>query len=97
LYARGRRRGRHQWLIEWSVPPRGIADFGDILDRELQKLNSDYAAKRSGNIFLDPPEIITLSAGSFDRWLMQHGNGKLGGQRKIPRLRNDRSIIDALL
>ncbi|MDE6805749.1 MAG: GH3 auxin-responsive promoter family protein, partial [Muribaculaceae bacterium] len=57
----------------------------------------DYAAKRSDDIFLDHPEITSLPDGSFDHWLATQGSGKLGGQRKIPRLHNDRSIIDDLL
>lgn len=97
LYAHGKKRGRHQWLIEWITPPADINRFGEILDRELQLVNSDYAAKRAGNIFLDAPEIITLPAGKFDSWLQRMGNRKLGGQRKIPRLRNDRSLLDSLL
>jgi len=36
-----------------------------------------------------------MPGGSFDRWLAS--TGKLGGQRKIPRLANDRRIADALL
>lgn len=97
LYACGRRKGRHQWLIEWDTPPADTAIFSDRLDSVLKDLNSDYAAKRAGGIFLDAPEIISLPEGSFDRWLASQGSGKLGGQRKIPRLHNDRVIIDSLL
>lgn len=97
VYAHNEKRGRHQWAIEWNVPPKDMTLFRDTLDATLQSLNSDYAAKRAGGIFLDPPEIVSLPAGSFDAWLTRQGNGKLGGQRKIPRLRNDRSILDPLL
>lgn len=98
LYACGNRKGRHQWLIEWEGnPPADTTAFATALDSALKEVNSDYAAKRGGNIFLDSPEIITLPAGSFDRWLAHQGSGKLGGQRKIPRLHNDRTIIDSLL
>lgn len=97
VYAHDGRRGRHQWLIEWSKVPEDIAAFAVALDRRLQQVNSDYQAKRSHGIFLDPPEIVTIKPGTFDRWLQTHGNGKLGGQRKIPRLSNDRTIADALL
>ena len=67
------------------------------LDAELRKLNSDYDAKRANTIFLDPPEIITVPRGIFDRWLHSVGNGKLGGQRKVPRLSNTRKIADVVL
>ena len=96
VYAGDRTRGRHQWLIEFSrLPSCGIAEFGRILDLELQKENSDYQAKRAGGIFLDPPEIIPARRGVFTRWLAS--TGKLGGQRKVPRLSNDRSVMDSLL
>lgn len=97
VYATGERRGRHQWLVEWSVPPRDMKQFADALDSALRNVNSDYAAKRAGTIFLDPPEIVSLPSGTFDRWLRSSGNGKLGGQRKIPRLSNDRRIAEEVI
>lgn len=95
VYTTDRTRGRHQWLIEWHTPPKDIEEFADLLDQNLQKQNSDYQAKRSGNIFLDRLSVVSARQGLFDRWLAL--TGKLGGQRKVPRLANDRTIIDALL
>ena len=69
--------------------------FALILDQELQRVNSDYQAKRTGGIFLAPLEIVSVPKGTFNRWLAS--TGKLGGQRKIPRLANDRRIADAIL
>ena len=86
VYASCGKRGRHRWLIEFSEAPADIADFAATLDRELQRVNSDYQAKRAGGIFLDAPQVRVMPTGYFDRWLTTHGNGKLGGQRKIPRL-----------
>lgn len=97
LYAHADRKGCHQWLIEWDKEPDDIEAFRRKLDEELKRVNSDYAAKREGEIFLDPPQIISLPSGSFEYWLSHQGSGKLGGQRKIPRLHNDRSIIEKLL
>jgi len=96
-YAVAGKRGCHQWLIEWEKTPQDTEEFSMILDSELRKLNSDYDAKRSHTIFLDPPEVITVPSGLFNRWLKSAGTHKLGGQRKVPRLSNDRKIIDALL
>lgn len=87
-YPDGVRKGRHVWYFEWITPPDDLRKFTDTLDSSLKRLNSDYAAKRAGGLFMDPPEIIELPAGFFDRWLATHGSGKLGGQRKIPRLSN---------
>jgi hypothetical protein len=95
VYAGDRSRGRHQWLVEFATPPKSLTAFAGALDVNLQAENSDYQAKRSGNIFLDPLEIVTAQTGVFDRWLAS--TGKLGGQRKVPRLCNDRKIIDRLL
>lgn len=97
VYAKGNRKGRHQWLIEWEKSPANIIAFTDTLDRELRKLNSDYDAKRTGNIFLSSPEIITARPGLFDDWLKSAGSHKLGGQRKVPRLSNNRDLMDRLL
>lgn len=96
LFATDHSKGRHQWFVEWITPPVDVNEFADILDLELRKVNSDYDAKRSHTIFLDAPEVISLKSGTFDRWLQRSGNGKLGGQRKIPRLSNDRKIADSL-
>lgn len=95
VYATDGNRGRHQWMVEFEIEPRDINEFADLLDRNLQNENSDYQAKRGNNIFLDPPEVIKAPKGLFERWL--GSTGKLGGQRKVPRLSNDRKIMDRLL
>lgn len=97
LFAENGKRGRHQWLVEWEKAPADEKQFALILDEELRKLNSDYDAKRSHTIFLDPPEVITAPAGLFDRWLKSAGSHKLGGQRKVPRLSNNRELMEKLL
>lgn len=97
VYAEGGRRGRHRWLIEWTVPPLDTEAFAEILDNELQKVNSDYQAKRQGGIFLDRLELITAPSGLFNRWLASNGTGKLGGQRKVPRLSPTPALMDSLL
>ncbi|MCM1005410.1 MAG: GH3 auxin-responsive promoter family protein [Prevotella sp.] len=97
VYAAGGKRGRHRWLIEWTKEPTDTEVFADILDRELQRVNSDYQAKRSGGIFLDRLELITAPAGLFDRWLAANGTGKLGGQRKVPRLSPTPALMNSLL
>lgn len=97
LYASNGKKGRHQWVIEWGIKPADINEFADVLDKELRRLNSDYDAKRLKSIFLDSPQVITARGGLFDDWLRSAGSHKLGGQRKVPRLSNDRNIIDRLL
>ena len=86
---------RHQWLIEFAVEPKDLAEFASILDKTLQKINSDYEAKRHKDITLQPLEIILARKGVFNDWLKS--NGKLGGQHKVPRLSNQRNIIEEIL
>lgn len=97
VYAADGRKGRHQWLIEWAARPDDIDRFARTLDRTLQDLNSDYAAKRAHGLFLDPPLITTARSELFNDWLRSAGTHKLGGQRKVPRLSNDRRMMEALL
>lgn len=94
VYATCGTRGRHEWLIEWERRPTDIDDFAHRLDDALRSVNGDYDAKRKGDIFLSPLTIVTLPTGTFDRWL--ESTGRLGGQRKIPRLYPDRRYADAL-
>lgn len=86
---------RHQWLIEFSREPNDIEAFADCLDKALQTLNSDYEAKRHKDITLQRLEVVTARRGQFDEWLKSQG--KLGGQHKVPRLSNDRKIIESIL
>ena len=95
VYADNKSRGRHEWLIEFSRRPNDINQFATTLDNLLQQENSDYQAKRYKGIFLDRLSIVEAKAGVFDQWLAS--TGKLGGQRKVPRLCNDRRFIDAIL
>ena len=89
------KKGSHQWIVEFEKGPDNVDFFADILDKELQSLNSDYEAKRYKNLTLRRLEIVEAPAGTFYRWLKQRG--KMGGQNKIPRLANSREYLDPLL
>lgn len=95
VYASDHQRGHHQWLVEFAVAPTDLQQFITLVDRHLQEVNSDYQAKRAGGLFLAPPTMVVAPEGLFDQWLAS--TGKLGGQRKVPRLSNDRNIIEAML
>ena len=86
---------RHQWFIEFSKAPDDLKRFGNLLDRKLQEVNSDYEAKRFHDITLQPLEIVKAREGLFNDWLKL--NGKLGGQHKVPRLSNSRKNMEELL
>lgn len=86
---------RHQWVIEFAQMPDSVEHFADVLDKSLQQINSDYEAKRFHDITLQHLEVVVARDGLFDDWLKS--KGKLGGQHKVPRLANNRNIIDEVL
>ena len=86
---------RHQWLIEFARKPESVPVFAEILDKELQQVNSDYEAKRYKNKTMQQLEIVVARENLFNDWLKS--KGKLGGQNKVPRLSNTRQYIDELL
>lgn len=86
---------RHQWVIEFERQPEDISQFAQILDKALQEINSDYEAKRYKDLTLQPLEIVVARENLFNDWL--RSRGKLGGQHKVPRLANNRDIIEQVL
>jgi hypothetical protein len=87
--------GGHEWLIEFDREPASRSNFEEEIDNALKKYNSDYDAKRYRNINISFPKFQYLPKGSFENWLKI--KGKLGGQHKVPRLMNDRSIVEELI
>lgn len=87
--------GAHQWLIEFDILPVDLKEFEVVLDHELQIRNSDYAAKRKGNLVLKNLQVIAAEERLFHNWLKS--KGKLGGQNKIPRLANHRDLMEEFL
>jgi len=95
IFMEGKKKGGHEWLIEFKTPPKDINYFNELFDNALKALNSDYEAKRYNNITLNKPTINIAREQLFYDWLKQ--NNKLGGQHKVPRLSNSRQYIDELL
>jgi hypothetical protein len=87
--------GAHEWLIEFENAPDDLHAFTFELDEALKAINSDYEAKRYKNIALRLPIVHSLKKGSFNKWLKT--KGKLGGQHKVPRLSNERKMIEEIL
>jgi hypothetical protein len=87
--------GAHEWLIEFEKDPDDLNLFADELDTALKNINSDYEAKRHKDIALRKPVIHALKKGVFTEWLRR--KGKLGGQHKVPRLSNERTLIEEIL
>ena len=87
--------GGHQWFIEFEKKPKKLDLFMKELDSQLMQLNSDYEAKREDNIILKFPELIILENNEFYIWLKE--NNRLGGQYKIPRLTENRTMANRII
>jgi len=87
--------GAHEWLIEFEKEPESLELFTKELDAALKNINSDYEAKRHKSIALGMPVVHSMNKGAFAEWL--RSKGKLGGQHKVPRLSNDRTMVDEIL
>jgi len=88
-------KGGHEWVIEFAKMPSDIEVFAQLLDDNLRAVNSDYDAKRQKDIALHRLIIDVAPEGTFHAWLKS--KGKLGGQHKVPRLCNDRKLVEELL
>lgn len=86
--------GAHEWLIEFEKEPSRIEGFAEALDTALQSINSDYEAKRQKDIALRMPVVKSVPVNTFNNWL--NSKGKLGGQHKVPRLSNDRTVVEEI-
>lgn len=87
--------GAHEWFIEFEHPPTDMNEFVTILDEALKALNSDYEAKRFNDYVLKQPIVKSLAKHTFYHWLK--AKGKLGGQFKVPRLCNDRNVVEDIM
>ena len=87
-------KGCHEWVIEFENPPEDIEQFSAFLDNKLREVNSDYDAKRHQELALGKLQITVAPLGTFYKWL--EGKNKLGGQNKVPRLKNDRYLIEEI-
>jgi len=95
IFMEGEKQGSHEWLIEFQNPPDDLSRFTMRLDECLKELNSDYEAKRYKDLTMSLPTIQIARKRLFYDWLTRRN--KLGGQHKVPRLSNDRKVIETLL
>ena len=70
-----------------------IEDFAKKLDQSMQQQNVYYEDLLKGNI-LRTIVISSVANGGFQQYMKSIG--KLGGQNKVPRLSNDRKIVNKL-
>ncbi len=95
IFQQMNQKGAHEWLIEFE----DCTVSKDLLERELDEvlksINSDYEAKRTGDLAMQQLKINIASQGTFYRWLKS--KNKLAAQTKIPRLANHRDYINEML
>ena len=87
--------GGHEWLIEFKKAPESLSKYTTDLDYTLRQLNSDYDAKRYQDMAMKSLSIVPLERGIIERW--QRKNNKYGNQYKLPRLQNDRKLIESIM
>src|SRR5690606_25547924 len=82
----------HEWFIEFENEPENLTELAKKIDESLQKHNTYYFDLIQGNV-LQPLKISKVKKGGFQDYMKSIG--KLGGQNKMPRLSNDRKIVEA--
>lgn len=88
-------RPRLEWVVELPKNEPFLEEpLLTAFDRTLRARNHDYDTKRTHDTGMLPPLLSVVPPGTFHDWL--RSNGKLGGQHKVPRLKNDRSVVDAV-
>jgi hypothetical protein len=95
IYFTEKNNGGHEWLVEFDKEPDNKTAFVYELDIAIKEINSDYEAKRYKDIALQLPVVHILPKGTFTEWL--RSKGKVGGQHKVPRLSNERTMIEEIL
>lgn len=81
----------HEWFIEFENEPENLSELAKKIDESLQKQNIYYLDLIKGKV-LRPLKITKVKTGGFQEYMKSIG--KLGGQNKLPRLSNDRKIVE---
>ncbi len=83
----------HEWFIEFDNAPADLEAFARDVDARMRQQNIYYDDLIAGNI-LRPLKIRVLRRDAFRDYMKTQG--KLGGQNKVPRLANDRNVVEGL-
>ncbi len=94
-YTWGEVRWAYERIIEFIKAPKDMDAFTSILDQELGHANSYYYDERHDTKVLGAPIMHAVPQWTFYEWLKS--KNKLGGQHKIPKLSNERTIVDEIL
>lgn len=83
----------HEWFVEFTKVPADLNLFAADLDQAMTDQNIYYKDLIIGHI-LQPLKLNSMQSGAFINFMRDIG--KLGGQNKVPHLRNDRQIAKDL-
>ncbi|EZH72266.1 hypothetical protein ATO12_22710 [Aquimarina atlantica] len=83
----------HEWFIEFLETPEDTEKLALEIENSLRKQNSYYNDLIEGKV-LRTLKITPVPKDGFKDYMKSVG--KLGGQNKLPRLSNDRNIVDVL-
>ncbi len=84
----------HEWLVEFEKPPADLEVFCALLDQSMQDQNPYYLDLIKGKV-LQRLKITQIRKDGFQEYMKSVG--RFGGQNKVQRLANDRSVADVLL
>ena len=93
MIEQGEGKSYHEWFVEFQNGPHNLQAFAEKVDQNLRSKNIYYDDLISGNI-LQPLQIRPVKKNGFIDYMKSIG--KLGGQNKVPRLSNDRKIVNEL-
>jgi hypothetical protein len=84
----------HEWFIEFENEPNNLDEFALTIDNAMRQQNVYYDDLIMGKV-LRTLVITKVPKKGFQEYMKSIG--KLGGQNKLPRLANDRTIADKLI
>ena len=93
MVQQGEEKSYHEWFVEFENAPSDLRAFADKVDENLRGKNVYYDDLVGGNI-LQKLRIQPMKRNAFIDYMKSIG--KLGGQNKLPRLSNDRKLVDDL-
>ena len=83
----------HEWFIDFEIEPENLNAFEERLDTSLQDQNKYYKDLIQGKV-IRRLKIERVCNKGFNTYMSSIG--KLGSQNKIPKISNDRKIVDEL-
>ncbi|WP_298224127.1 GH3 auxin-responsive promoter family protein [Flavobacterium sp.] len=83
----------HEWFIEFENAPADLNIFAEAIEASMRKQNVYYDDLIVGKV-LRRLVVTPVAKNGFQDYMKSIG--KLGGQNKIPRLSNDRNIVNVL-